>query len=38
MTTEQLATYFDFLDTWRDGGWSEIEAAYPEFIEQVNGK
>ncbi len=28
----------DFLDTWRDGGWSEIEAAYPEFIEQVSGK
>ena len=27
-----------FLETWRDGGWSEIEAAYPEFIEQVDGK
>ncbi len=28
----------DFLETWRDGGWSEIEAAYPEFLEQVDGK
>lgn len=25
----------DFLDTWRDGAWSEIEEAYPEFLERV---
>lgn len=29
---------YDFLQTWRDEGWSEIEAAYPEFIEQVTSK
>ena len=28
----------DFLETWRDGGWSEIEAAYPEFLAQVSSK
>lgn len=26
---------FDFLDTWRDGAWSEIEEAYPEYLQQV---
>jgi hypothetical protein len=26
---------FDFLETWRDGAWSEIEEAYPEFLERV---
>lgn len=26
---------FDFLSTWRDGAWDEIEMAYPEFLEQV---
>lgn len=27
---------YDFLETWRDGAWVEIEAAYPEFLEQVD--
>lgn len=25
----------DFLETWRDGAWDEIEMAYPEFLERV---
>lgn len=25
----------DFLETWRDGCWSEIEEAYPEFLARV---
>lgn len=25
----------DFLNTWRDGAWDEIEQAYPEFLERV---
>lgn len=25
----------DFLMTWRDGAWDEIEMAYPEFLERV---
>lgn len=27
---------YDFLETWRDGAWDEIEMAYIEFLEQVN--
>jgi hypothetical protein len=26
----------DFLETWRDGAWDEIEMAYPEFLTQVS--
>lgn len=26
----------DFLETWRDGAWEEIQAAYPEFLRQVD--
>jgi hypothetical protein len=26
----------DFLETWRDGAWDEIESAYPEFLRQVD--
>lgn len=26
---------FDFLETWRDGAWDEIEQSYPEFLAQV---
>ena len=25
----------DFLETWRDGAWDEIEAAYPEYLEAI---
>lgn len=25
----------DFLETWRDGAWHEIEQAYPEYLERV---
>lgn len=25
----------DFLTTWREGAWNEIEQAYPEFLSQV---
>lgn len=25
----------DFLETWREGAWDEIEIAYPEFLQQV---
>lgn len=25
----------DFLETWREGAWTEIEEAYPEFLAQV---
>ena len=27
---------YDFLETWRDGAWEEIAAAYPEFLRQVD--
>lgn len=27
---------YDFLETWRDGAWEEISAAYPEFLRQVD--
>lgn len=26
----------DFLQTWRDGAWDEIEQAYPEYLERVH--
>ena len=25
----------DFLNTWTDGAWDEIEQAYPEYLEHV---
>jgi hypothetical protein len=25
----------DFLATWRDGAWDEIEQAFPEYLERV---
>ena len=24
----------DFLETWRDGAWDEIEQAFPEYLER----
>ena len=26
---------YDFLATWREGAWDEIEQAYPEYLERV---
>lgn len=26
----------DFLETWREGAWEEIQSAYPEFLRQVD--
>lgn len=26
---------YDFLCTWREGAWSEIQMAYPEFLERI---
>ena len=31
-----LESVCDFLDTWREGAWTEIEEAYPEFLAQVS--
>lgn len=25
---------FDFLETWNDGDWQDLEAAYPEFFTE----
>lgn len=30
-----VASARDFLETWRDGAWDEIEMAYPEFLERI---
>jgi hypothetical protein len=27
---------YDFLSTWREGAWEEIQAAYPEFLRWVD--
>jgi hypothetical protein len=29
------ADCFDFLQTWNEGAWNEIEQAYPEFLEAI---
>lgn len=36
LESEDAMDCFDFLETWRDGAWDEIEQAYPEFLERVN--
>jgi hypothetical protein len=29
-----ISQALDFLQTWSEGAWNEIEQAYPEFLEQ----